>query len=616
MKKLFTVLAFALIIANINLLAGDRMVFVERFTSWTCPPCASNNPIMEAWLNSLDYDKVVGIAYHMNWPAPGNDGFFLYNPGENTARRNFYGINAIPEARMDGIINVLPPYSNGGLTSFFNTRTNLLSPITIVLTDSTFGDSIRVRARIYTEVLLSNPNVLVHISINERLRHYSSPPGTNGETDFYDVMRRMTNNGTGQAVTLYPGQTVYVERTYYKDPIWETNQVYPMAYVQQGMEIFNAAKRTNNFTLIPISSYKSVQQGQSQNATFQMSIPVVSAGYNSNVNLTAEVDPPTPGITVSFPNGTTISSFPSNFDVLVSSSASVPTGAYRIIVTGTNTNNKVHKTSVSYLVGQNFITVGTNRPNLDFKVDNQTYNGVKLFTFNLGSQHTLTAISPQTIVSTRYVFQNWSNSGDTTQTVTIGTSTTSYIANYKTQFRLITLVTPSGIPVTITGGNLYYDSASTVNFSVSPTALQFNNLTYYFQRWNGTGNGSYNGTNPIGTINSMNNVISEIAVYDTIAPFGIQNLNTGVPKSFALHQNYPNPFNPVTKIKFDIPGHTSGTIKIYDIIGNEVAVLYNGDLAPGYYEAEFNASSYASGVYFYKLDTKDYSNVKRMILVK
>lgn len=615
MKKLFTFFALFLILAaNVN--AGDRMVLVERFTSWTCGPCASNNPTMEAFLNTVDYDRIVGIAYHMNWPAPGNDGYYLYNPGDNTSRRNFYGVNAIPAGFMDGVMSIPLPYNTGTLNSYFNTRSALLSPITIVVTDSTFGDSVMVRARIYCEIMLASPNMNVHFSMQEKHNHFSSPPGTNGETDFYDVMRRMNNNGLGQNILILPGQTVVIEKRFYKDPIWNQPQVFPMVFVQQGNEILNAAKKTVNYTLIPTSSYQSVQQGQSGNATYQLSIPVVAAAYNSAVTLTSEVIPSTAGITVSFPGGTTINTFPANFNVLVTSTAAVPSGAYRIVVTGTNINTKIHKTSVSYLVGQNFISVNANRPILQFKVDNVNYTNASLFTWNLGSPHTLSAITPQVFASTRYVFQNWSNGGDTTQTITAGTSISSYTVNYKVQYKLVSNVTPTGIPVTVNGGNIFYDSASTVNFSPNPFQLTYNGKEYYFQRWIGSGNGSYTGTNPNGVINSLNNPVVEVAAYDTIAPIGIKNLNTGVPTAYALHQNYPNPFNPVTKIKFDIPEQSPVSIKLYDIIGNEVSVIYSGDLSAGYYVAEFNASNYASGVYIYKIDAGSYSSVKRMVLVK
>lgn len=615
MKKLFTIFIFFLLLAS-TFYAGDRMVIIERFTSWTCGPCGSNNPTMEAFINSLDADKIVGIAYHMNWPAPGNDGYFLYNPTDNNARRTFYNINSIPQARMDGVVSVLSPYTTGGLSSLFNSRTNLLSPITVILTDSTYGDSIKVRARIYAEVYLSNMFAYVHFSLQEKHNHYSSPPGTNGETDFYDIMRRMLNNGTGQYVSLYPGQTVIVEKSFYKDPIWIPSEVMPIVFVQQGQEMLNAGKKTNNFTLIPNSPFRSVQQGISQSASYQMEIPVTSTGYNSQVTLTSQVDPPNSGVTVSFPNGNTISSFPASFNVQVNSTASVPTGSYRIIITGTNTNSKVHITSVSYLVGKNIITANSSRPLLQFRVDGTTYTGTSIFSWDVNSVHQLSAISPQTTGSTRWIFTNWSDGGDTTHNITIGTTTNNYTVNSKVQFKLISQVTPGGIGVTVNGGNLFYDSAATVNFSPTPLALTYNGIEYYFQRWNGTGIGSYTGTNPNGVITNMNNVVVQTAVYDTIPPIGIQNLNTGVPQVFELHQNFPNPFNPVTKIKFDIPKQSNVSIKIYDIIGNEVAQLFNGDLPAGFYEADFNASSYASGVYFYRIDAGDYQSVKRMVLVK
>src|SRR4030095_5568875 len=415
---------------------------------------------------------------------------------------------------------------------------------------------------------------------------------------------------------MYPGQTYIIERRYKKDPIWNWSLIRHIVFLQQGPEILAVAQKTNNFTMIPVSSYKSVQQGQSANVTYNMTAPVFSIGYNSPITLTAEVDPPTSGITVSFPNGNTISSYPSNFDVQVSSTAAVPAGAYRIIVTGTNSNNKIHKTSVSFLVGRNFIGVGANRPFLQFRVDNQNYTNSGVFNWDLNSQHTLTAISPQVIGSTRYVFNNWSNNGDSSHTITVGTTTTSYTVNYKTQFKLITSVNPSGVPANITGGNQFYDSASTVHFSVSPTTVQYNGVTYYFQRWTGSGNGSYNGPSPNVTINGMHNIIVQTAEFDTIAPFGIKNLGTGVPRTYDLHQNYPNPFNPVTRIKFDLPKQGDVSIKLYDVLGNEVAVVYTGHLSAGFYEAEVDASNYASGVYFYRIEAGNWQNVKRMVLVK
>jgi photosystem II stability/assembly factor-like uncharacterized protein len=101
-------------------------------------------------------------------------------------------------------------------------------------------------------------------------------------------------------------------------------------------------------------------------------------------------------------------------------------------------------------------------------------------------------------------------------------------------------------------------------------------------------------------------------------------VSSEVPKDFSLSQNYPNPFNPMTNIEFDIPllrGVSGGRgvsvhLKIYDTAGNEIAVLVNDNLTPGKYRVTWNASDYASGVYFYKLITGNLIETKRMVLVK
>lgn len=616
MRNIYTAAFALLVLLALNLQSGDRMVIIERFTSSTCPPCASNNPIMDAFLSSQDADKIIGISYHMNWPAPGNDPMYLYNPNDNNTRRSYYGVNSIPQAKMDGIVAVDPPYSNASLTSFFNSRTNILSPVTVVVTDSTFGDSIRVRARIYCEVYLPNPLVTVHFAIMEKHIHYSSPPGTNGETDFYDVMRRMMPNGSGSSVILLPGQTVTLERTIYKDPLWQPAEIKPVVFVQMyGGEIATAAAKTNNFTIIPITGYKSVLQGQNQSATYQMTIPVVAAGYNSPVTLTAQVEPSNAGVTVSFPNGSVVNSFPATFNVQVNSTSSVPLGEYRIIVTGTNTNNKVHKTSVAYLVGKNYISVSSTRPQLTFAVDGVIHSSTKLFLWDVGAPHTLSAVSPQTFGSTRYLFQSWSDNGDSSHSFNVNVNTSSYSVNYRPQYKMLGSVSPSGIQAAVTGAGLFYDSAATFTITVNPASVMFNGKMYYFQNWAGTGQGSYSGNNLTPQI-TMHGIISQQAVFDTIVPFGIQNLNTGVPKEFALHQNYPNPFNPVTKIQFDVPKSSDVKLVVYDLLGSEIETIVSNRLDAGFYEADLDFTNRASGVYIYRLEAGSYTSVRRMILIK
>ncbi len=88
------------------------------------------------------------------------------------------------------------------------------------------------------------------------------------------------------------------------------------------------------------------------------------------------------------------------------------------------------------------------------------------------------------------------------------------------------------------------------------------------------------------------------------------------PKSFYLHQNYPNPFNPVTTIKFGVTKVGFVNVKVYDITGKVVDELVNNSLNPGSYEVKWDGSGFSSGVYFYSIKTNEFSETRKMILVK
>ncbi|MCL4279593.1 MAG: T9SS type A sorting domain-containing protein, partial [Ignavibacteriaceae bacterium] len=81
-------------------------------------------------------------------------------------------------------------------------------------------------------------------------------------------------------------------------------------------------------------------------------------------------------------------------------------------------------------------------------------------------------------------------------------------------------------------------------------------------------------------------------------------------------QNYPNPFNPSTVISYQLPVISKVLLKVYDILGSEVVTLVNAEQQPGYYEVQFNAMNYASGMYVYRLQADNYLSVKKMLVVK
>jgi hypothetical protein len=98
---------------------------------------------------------------------------------------------------------------------------------------------------------------------------------------------------------------------------------------------------------------------------------------------------------------------------------------------------------------------------------------------------------------------------------------------------------------------------------------------------------------------------------------GITPLGSGtIPTKYSLAQNYPNPFNPVTRINFSIPKQGLVSLKIYDVLGREVKQLVNEVKNPGIYSVDFNGTEFSSGVYFYKIESNGFTDVKKMLMIK
>lgn len=119
----------------------------------------------------------------------------------------------------------------------------------------------------------------------------------------------------------------------------------------------------------------------------------------------------------------------------------------------------------------------------------------------------------------------------------------------------------------------------------------------------------------LGTAISTNYFVQQSMRTSITGSTGISNNNV-TPESYSLSQNYPNPFNPSTTFTFSIPKSQNVSLKFYDVLGNEVATYVDGFLNAGSYSVEFNGSGFSSGIYFYKLTAGDFSETKKMNLIK
>ena len=112
------------------------------------------------------------------------------------------------------------------------------------------------------------------------------------------------------------------------------------------------------------------------------------------------------------------------------------------------------------------------------------------------------------------------------------------------------------------------------------------------------------GFGPFSEVRHFTIVITSVSLFD------------GIPQEYSLSQNYPNPFNPTTTIFYELPKQTRVTIKIFNMLGKEIASLVDEVKGPGRYDIDWNASGFASGVYFYKLQTGSYTSVKKLVLLR
>lgn len=189
-----------------------------------------------------------------------------------------------------------------------------------------------------------------------------------------------------------------------------------------------------------------------------------------------------------------------------------------------------------------------------------------------------------------------------------------YSGNYTVPgsgIQLVTLTTP----FLYTGGNLlvevcFNNASYTSNSTVNSTAAA--NRVVHAHNDLSSGDGCVDITT-----GSVQTTLPNMCITAQLPPFvGAQNISTGVPKEFTLAQNYPNPFNPTTSIKYSIPKSSLVKLVIYDLLGREVKTLVNETKTVGNYEVTFDASNLASGAYFYRITAGDFTDVKKMVLIK
>jgi len=371
-----------------------------------------------------------------------------------------------------------------------------------------------------------------------------------------------------------------------------------------------------DFAMVSSATQKYLNNNDS--AIIYVKVPSTRGGFSERVKFVLSLDsiPASGTIQLTFANGKdSITTSPDSLRITAKTIGSVTPKLYKLSIVGSGVSGiPVHRRTVDLVVNSSYVSIGTNRESTcDFKVNSGQYNTRQNILFPNGSNVTIQALSPKIAGGYKYTYKNWSDAGDTTHIINI-TTPISLTANYGVAYKLI-LNSTAGNSF---GGNIFYDSAAAFNFGVTGKTVIYNGLTYSFRGWTGAGTGSYTSTDSTGNdtiVNiSMKNPIVETARWQQIV--GIVNISSEIPNEWKLYQNYPNPFNPETKINFDVLKGEGVSVKIYDALGREMETLLNENLSPGKYSVTFNGAKYSSGIYFYRIKSNSFSDIKKMLLIK
>jgi hypothetical protein len=295
MKKIFTFIMIGLLLPFFAWTQVPRMLLSENFTSTTCGPCASQNPAYDALL-AANQDIITSIKYHMSWPAPGNDPMYLHNTVDNNARRTYYGINSVPHLYMSGnLFHGMPAQVSQSMVE--NYAANNPSPFEILMQHrlSDDQDSVYVTMLIRADQAV-NGNLVAQISVIEKHISFNSPPGTNGETQFHNVMKALIPSRNGTNLPDFEEEDYFiVEAAWELANVYDINEIAAVGFVQDNTsKHVHQAANSSTESLTPFyandAAVKDISNATSMNCSGTMEPVIELVNYGSETLTSATID--------------------------------------------------------------------------------------------------------------------------------------------------------------------------------------------------------------------------------------------------------------------------------------------------------------------------------------
>jgi len=269
-----------------SLLFGQqKTVLVEHFTNASCGPCASQNPGLQSTLDA-NSSKVTSIRYQ--WYFPGTDPMYDHNPNDVGVREAYYGINAVPNSILEGNQGGpdLPSsiVTNNSIDNRYNTSPTYSLNATASMTSC---DDIEVNLNL-TSLANNSSNIVAHIVVTEELISFDSPPGSNGETEFHNVMKKMLPSANGTPVSAITNQeTQSITESWSMSNVYDINQIRVVCFIQN-----NSTKEVlNAIFVIPtmnvLSNFDATLNASEDIICGNSHSPIINLTNNGSSNLTS-----------------------------------------------------------------------------------------------------------------------------------------------------------------------------------------------------------------------------------------------------------------------------------------------------------------------------------------
>ncbi len=230
MKKGFSYLIIFLFFASILQAQTQRIVLLEEATNASCSPCATYNPILQKFYAS-HFGGVISVRYHAWWPGS-SDPMYVSASTDCRRRINYYGINGVPTYVMDGVPKGVPA-DYDAMVRQLEQRLAQPAPLKILVHSKIVDDSVLAKVRLIPLKEVTAGNLYLRVAVTQRMVSYQSPPGSNGEKDFPEVLRKMLPNATGTSIpALTIGDTLDFEFSTVAKSDWEIGDLAVVAWLQ------------------------------------------------------------------------------------------------------------------------------------------------------------------------------------------------------------------------------------------------------------------------------------------------------------------------------------------------------------------------------------------------